>query len=97
MKSILFFQYAATGEGWRTEIRFCNQSRLSDEQAIEEFKQRHHEYFHCGIEMHDIDESKEDKRFLQHLQEHVPALHRYVVGNRGCLIDIDYKHYVNFS
>ncbi|AFC21870.1 hypothetical protein GAP32_417 [Cronobacter phage vB_CsaM_GAP32] len=97
MKSILFFQYAATGEGWTTEIRFCNQSRISDEQAIEEFKQRHHEYFHCGIEMHNIDEAKEDKHFLQHLQEHVPALHRYVLGNRDCLIDIDYVHYVNFS
>lgn len=97
MKSILFFNYYATGEGARTEIRFCNQSRLSDEQAIAEFKQKYDEYFHVDIEMYNIDEAKEDKRLLEQLQAHVPALHRYVVGNRNCVIDINYMHYVNYA
>ena len=97
MKSILFFQYFATGEGLRTEIRFCNQSRVSDEQAIEQFKQNHHEYFHVGIEMHDIETAKDNKELLQHLQDHVPTLYRYIIEEHRCVIDINYVHYVNFS
>lgn len=100
MQSVLFFEYAATGEGWRTIIRFCNQSRISDEEAVEQLKSELHEYFHVGIELHDISTIKETEHVMRTIQQCVPELYHYINIPEGGLvpaINIKYESYVNYS
>lgn len=100
MKSVLFFEYAATGEGWHTIIRFCNQSHISDEEAVEKLKSELNEYFHVGIELHDISTIKENESVMRTIQQCVPELYHYInipEGGRIPAININYESYLNYS
>jgi hypothetical protein len=100
MKSVIFFEYAATGEGWRTIVRFSNQSSISDEDAVQKLKSELHEYFHVGIELHDVSTIKEKERVMRTIEQFVPELYRYLTipdGERRPAIDIKYEGYVNYS
>lgn len=100
MKSILFFDYFATGEGLRTVIRFTNDTRFTDEMALENLKTEFNEHFHCGFELHDVNEIKNNKKMLLILKEHVPVLYNYVTRKENVLtpfIHVNYDSYVNYS
>ncbi|SOK58710.1 hypothetical protein [Yersinia phage fHe-Yen9-04] len=100
MKSILIFEYAATGEGWRTVIRFHNQSRVTDEAAIETLKAEFDPYFHVGFELHDISTVKDNESVMRTLKEHVPILYNYVMlppDSYHPVIHVKYEGYVNYS
>lgn len=100
MKSILIFDYFATGEGWRTIIRYTNDSRVTDEMALEQLKTEYNEYFHCGFELHDVNEVKEHESVMLMLQNHVPVLYKYVTRSENDLtpfIRVNYEGYVNYS
>lgn len=100
MKSILFFQYAATGEGWRTIVRFDNQSTITDEDEVAKLKEELHEYFHVGIELHDVSTAKDNESLMRDLKEHVPSLYDYLMipddGYRPA-IRIKYEGYINYA
>jgi len=100
MKSVLFFEYAATGEGWHTIVRFCNQSRISDEAAVEQLKSELDPYFHVGIELHDVSTILENKSVMRTIEQSVPELYHYLNIPEGGLrpaINIKYDGYVNYS
>lgn len=99
MKSVLFFQYAATGEGWHTIIRFCNQSRISDEAAVEQLKSELDPYFHVGIELHDVSTIPENKSLMRTIEQYVPELYHYlnIPGGLRPAVNIKYDSYVNYS
>jgi len=100
MQSVLFFEYAATGEGWRTIVRFCNQSRITDEAAVEQLKSELDPYFHVGIELHDASTIRNDLGMMRKLQLSVPELYDYFMIPEGGFrpaINIKYEGYVNYS
>lgn len=100
MKSVLFFEYVATGEGWHTIIRFCNQSRISDEAAVEQLKSELDPYFHVGIELHDVSTILENKSLMRTIEQYVPELYHYLNIPEGGLrpaVNIKYDGYVNYS
>ncbi|QXO12128.1 hypothetical protein pEaSNUABM44_00442 [Erwinia phage pEa_SNUABM_44] len=100
MKSILLFEYFATGEGWRTVIRFYNQNRISDEAALETLKSEFDPYFHVGFELHDISTVKDNASLMRTLKEHVPILYNYVMLPDDAyhpVINVKYEGYVNYS
>jgi len=100
MKSVLFFQYMATGEGWRTIIRYSNQSSVTDEEEVEKLKAELHPYFHVGIELHDVDTIKDNARIMSNLKLYTPELHDYFLIPEGGLrpaIHIKLESYVNYS
>lgn len=100
MKSILFFDYFATGEGFKTVIRFTNDSRKTDEMAIDELKSEYDEYLHCGFELYDVEEIKNNKTMLSILKDHVPVLYNYVTRAENVLTPyfrINYESYINYA
>lgn len=100
MKSVLFFQYAATGEGWRTIIRYSNQSRFSDEEEVEKLKAELDPYYHVGIELHDAKTISTNPSMMRNLQLCVPELYDYFMipdGSYKPVIHIKYEGYVNYS
>lgn len=100
MKSVLFFQYAATGEGWRTIVRYNNQYNVTDEDEVAKLKAELHEYFHVGIELHDVSTAKDNQSLMRDLKEHVPLLHNYLLNPDDPyrpFIDVKYEGYINYS
>lgn len=99
MNSILFYEYAATGEGFHTIIRFDNYKN-SDEEAVEQIKSELDPYFHVGIELHDVSTIIENKSLMRRIELFVPELYKYLTipeGNRKPAINIKYEGYVNYS
>lgn len=100
MKSILMFDYFATGEGWRTVIRYTNDPSTTDEMALEQLKTEYNEYFHCGFELHDVTEVKDNPSIMLMLEQHIPVLYNFVQLHEDevkPLLRINYDCYVNYS
>lgn len=99
MNSVLFFQYAATFEGWTTIIRFTN-LRTTDEEAVEQLKSELDSYFHVGIELHDLSTIKENEYMMRKIHRYVPELEEFLNipdNEYKPAIDINYKSYINYS
>jgi len=97
MKSFLFYQYSATGEGWTTEIIYTDDHRVTDEMAIEKWKSEHDEYFHCGLKVYTPEEARANPDIMRKLFEHVPKFHDFIANDLPCYSWLDYKHHQNYS
>lgn len=97
MKSVVCFWYMATGEGNRYKIKFTDDSRVSDEDVVEEFKRDLDPYFHVGIEVLPLDEIKGNKFWSSVIQDIAPGLWTYIDGDRNFRYSINLEQYVNFS
>ncbi len=95
MKSVLVFDYMATGEGRKIKIKFSNS--LTDEKAMEKFKSSMDPYYHVSIEAIPLEAIVFNKLWIGIIKEHVPVLHDYILNNWECAIGIDYESYQNYS
>jgi hypothetical protein len=97
MKSVVVWDYFATGEGNQIKILFSNSSRMSEEDAVNKLKERLDPYYHVGIEVLPLESIQFNKAWMSLIQAHVPALHSFIESDRNYVINVDYSFYVNYS
>lgn len=97
MKSVVVWDYMATGEGSRIKILFSNSGRMSEEDAVNKLKERLDPYYHVGIEVLPLESLEFNLAWMSRIKAHVPVLYSYITGERDYVVSIDYDFYVNYS
>lgn len=95
MQSVLVFNYNATGEGSETRIFFSGS--MTDEAAVELLKSRLDPYFHVSLKLIALEAIDFDKHWSKMIEIHTPLLHKYLSGDQGYHLVVDYRSLVNYS
>jgi hypothetical protein len=97
MKSVLVYDYMATGEGHTLKVIFTNSYQVTDEDAVAKLKESIDPYFHRSIELLPLESIEFNVRWMNLIKAHVPVLHNFITGDKDFVISVDYKFYVNYS
>lgn len=95
MKSVIVWDYSATGEGMEIRIFFRNSAAMPDELAVDLMMDRLGAYLASSIEILPLETIKLNKEWMDVIEAHTPLLHKYILGKRDYAITVDYHSHVN--
>ena len=97
MESVVVWDYSATGEGNRIKIIFGNSGRMSDVDAVTKMKEGLDPYYHVGIKILPLESIEFNNRWMKIIEWHLPALHKFIMGEKDYVVSFDYNFYENYS